>query len=125
MQSNDLHFDLQLDVSGAGSYWKTADKSAANEENEKFVNAGFRWLVVNEFVHVYTVTSLSSTKSSKGMPRTEILAYVQLDKETGLYRALRSMQFTSIEMNIPQGLLKDVSEQVENLLLQEGYTSIT
>lgn len=83
------------------------------------LSTGYRWLRVNEFLHVYMSVSVGyPINMIGGGPSSEALAYVQ-HLPSGKFRALRSTANGNVIMPIPYGPAEEMIEGVEKYILAE------
>lgn len=84
------------------------------------MNTGYRWFKVNNFLYVYTGTSLTDSCGWCGVPQTEVLAYVQQHGDEDKFRALKAVNGGSpFGMQIPPGSLADTILKVEEFILSD------
>lgn len=117
MQSNDLHNGIRCDVSGTGGNGKVVCKEATCKGKcDGRADVHYRWVEVNDSLHVYNRTSFLRDFPKEGWPNMQILAYVRLIANTKQYRALNS---DCKEMDIPYGTLNDIKLAVAGHLSKE------
>ncbi|WP_254562177.1 hypothetical protein [Dyadobacter diqingensis] len=93
-----------------------------------YMNTGYRWLKVNNYLYVYTGTTLQDNSGSGrfSTPHTEVLAYVQRQGEENDFKAFTHIKFGgAVGMQIPHGPLVDMILKVEAYILESRMNKET